>query len=76
LCTLKGKRERTGRPTLWYLGNVDGPQCHFRLEFSWVHVGEDERANDGAKPADLEHKFADMGMKALWGLGLNCLKVN
>ena|SRR5208282_1896324 len=20
--------ERTGPPTLWYLGNVDGPQCH------------------------------------------------
>ncbi len=22
------KGERTGRPALWYLGNVDGPQCH------------------------------------------------
>ncbi len=20
--------ERTGPPTLWYLGNVDGPRCH------------------------------------------------
>ncbi len=26
---LRGERaERTGPPTLWYLGNVDGPQCH------------------------------------------------
>ena len=28
MSTLKGKRERTGPPTLSYLGNVDGPQCH------------------------------------------------
>src|SRR5208282_699673 len=26
-----GKGERTGPPTLWYLGNVDGPQCHTSL---------------------------------------------
>src|SRR5271157_4672594 len=26
---LRGERaERTGPPTLWYLGNVNGPQCH------------------------------------------------
>ena len=25
----RGRRgERTGPPTLWYLGNVDGPRCH------------------------------------------------
>src|SRR5271157_1133880 len=28
MSTLKGKRERMGPPTLWYLGNVDGLQCH------------------------------------------------
>jgi hypothetical protein len=26
---LRGERaDRTGPPTLWYLGNVNGPQCH------------------------------------------------
>ncbi len=28
LHTLKWHSERTGPPTLWYLGNVDGPQYH------------------------------------------------
>jgi hypothetical protein len=59
----------------WRLDRNGGGHGKTWLEFFWLYEGEDNKANDKAKPFDLDHKFANM-IAALWYSCLNSLKVN
>jgi len=60
----------------WEMERYGNGHGKFSLGVFWSYEGEDQKPNDGAKPADLDHKFADLGLKALWASGLSCFRVN
>ncbi len=67
---------RTEFKPWWDLVRFGNGHGYIRLGVSWSYEGSDHNPNDGAKPADLEHKLADLGIKALWASGMSCLRVN
>jgi tetratricopeptide (TPR) repeat protein len=74
-CTCLGLRRTEFKFQWWLEYQADG-HGRFGARVYWNCEGEDQKPADGAKPADLEHKFADLGLKALWALWLNSVRVN
>ncbi len=56
---------------LEYEGNGHG---HFGVAVYWDCEGSDQKPDDGARPGDPDHRFVDMGLKALWTVWTNSLK--
>src|SRR5208337_1374465 len=48
--TVRARTERKGPPTLWYLGNVDGPQCHGRRRLRPLEAADALRGGEAARP--------------------------
>jgi hypothetical protein len=52
----------------WSIENTRDGDGRFVLGLSWQFEGKERTEKKEAKPADLDHKFAELGLKALWAL--------
>ena len=59
---------RTNFEFWWKLEPSGDGQGQFSFAVFWHPEGEGHRPDDGAKPADLDHRLTELGIKTLWGL--------